>query len=151
MNIDIDKSTIAFIFIFVIVIVLILRFIIIPYMRQCSNASRVVITDGFSFKAGGRFDEVYISFPFVNVEFGKTDICIKGSGAILNLSYDNIISVTENNELISPKPCGVEVKHNDSRLPAKIVIWTPYYKQIIDYIQKLIVTMEAEINVKKAE
>jgi hypothetical protein len=133
MKIDIAVSTIIVSVVLLICIFFFIKFTFYPIFNQYINASQIIISDGFTFKAGSWFDEISLTFPFVLISFGVNDMTITHSGADLVLQYNEITSVNEAQGLAGGK--GVEIKHTNTTISKKIIIWTPYYNQVIEYLQ----------------
>jgi len=133
MRVNIDKSTVIFLCFFIPAIVLLFKFGFYPMIKQCFSAAHIVIEDGFIFKAGGSFDDITLSFPFVTVGLNRENLFIKYTGIILNLNYDSIITVNKANAIFGPN--GVEIKHIAPGISTKIIIWTPFNNKMMEYLK----------------
>jgi hypothetical protein len=123
------------IFLFIGFWVLLFKYIFIPLINQSFEAKKCrKFSSGDSFKAGGRFDMNNYSFPLVNIKLDDLFIEINNIDYNIILNYEQIISVEHykgNVELIWN---GVYIKHNKKDIPEEIIIRTPYYNQLINYI-----------------
>ena len=107
-------------------------FLFYPLIKQYFNAKNLAeFQDGYMFKAGGRFDLYNTTFPFVNIKLNNMAIEIKSLDCFIKLYYEQIISAEYYQGLFSN---GVEIKHTKQDIPQIIIIWTPYYYQLINFI-----------------
>ena len=112
--------------------VLMFKFVFFPLIKQSFDAKKIKeFQNGHMFKAGGRFNLYNATFPFVNIKLDHRFIEIKSPDYNINLNYDQIVSVDYCEGFFS---IGVEIKHNRQDIPQKIIIWTPFYNQLIDFI-----------------
>jgi len=122
-------------FVFIIPGILLFKYGFIPLTKQYFDAKKCKsFSTGHTFKAGGRFDLWNYNFPFVNIKLEDIFIEIKTDSNII-INYDQIVTVERYVGFISN---GVYIKHNKNDIPEKIIIWTPYYNQLIDYINSKI-------------
>jgi hypothetical protein len=109
-----------------------------PLLKQFYNSKRIYeLEDGFSFKAGGTFDEITLSFPFVFIVLEPSSLSITHSDYCFKIMYNQIKSVKLHWSIISG---GVEITHTNETC-GSFIIWTSYRNQLLEYIQKKIYEM----------
>jgi hypothetical protein len=134
MNIDLGGLPVIIVsFVIIAGLILFFKFIIIPLGMQQLIAQQIIeMENGFTFNAGGWFDNVHLTFPFVTVILNEKNLSIQYSGIEINLVYEKINTVNIYSGRISN---GIEIKHDVPEISSIIIIWTPYYKQVVEYIQ----------------
>jgi hypothetical protein len=129
----IDLGSVISFSIFIVVFFLFIWRFFSPLISQSLKASKIdEFKDGFYFKAGGCFDDINLSFPFVEIKLEEFFIRIKYSGFNCNIMYNQIRVVDFYRGLISN---GVLLNYSNDSVLKKIIIWTPFYNQLIKYIQ----------------
>jgi hypothetical protein len=135
-EIDLSLPSVIIYILFIMGLLLITRFFFWPLFKNHLIASKIkIINDGFCFKAGGWFDEIHLTFPFVKVKLEPQFINICHSNYNFELKYDQIQSV---NLYQGPLTIGVEIRHKSSTISKKIIIWTAYHSQMVNYVQSKI-------------
>lgn len=86
------------------------------------------IFEGLSVKCGGQFDDLYLSYPFVKIDFYSKHIEIQFSGKQNQIQYNNIKSIQLKKGIFS---YGVEiiVFSND-----KYILWIMYPEKVMNYL-----------------
>jgi hypothetical protein len=85
---------------------------------------------GFEFHCGGKFDGITFTYPFVKIQIEKENILISYCGVNLLLFCKNTEVEITNNSF----EYGIKIKHNIDNYPKEIILFTPYYKLLLEYI-----------------
>ncbi len=89
------------------------------------------IEDGFSFRAGGVFDKVNLSFPFVRVSCSRNSLTIEYAGARLRIEYCDMARIEIVSGLFSE---GIDIGTSSGSVPGRVTIWTPYSRKLKTYL-----------------
>jgi hypothetical protein len=108
-------------------------FLLLKISSQKKKAKQLnELYPGFEFHCGGRFDEIAFTYPFVKVQIEKENILISYIGVNLLLFCKNIEAEIINYFL----EYGIKIKHNIDNYPKEIILFTPYYKLLREFINR---------------
>jgi hypothetical protein len=88
---------------------------------------------GFEFHSGGRIDGITLTYPLIKLRIEDAAIFIQYMGVDLVLEYKNIVKVEIKNEWTSR---GIKLNHFINNYPHEIVIFTPYWHLLQEFIEK---------------
>ena len=108
-------------------------FLFLTISKQEHNAKQVNnLYPGFTFRCGGRFDGITLTYPIVKVQLDETNILITYTGVDLLLQYQNIESEILKTTLFSGN--GIKIIHYNTNYPKEILLFTPYYELLDKFV-----------------
>ena len=135
MKINFDGIDFKALFLFLILLVFFICKFFIPLIKQFFDAKNVSkLIDGNELKAGGYFEGTNATFPFVVIKLSSSFmyINIKYNNIEFKLFYERIQNIKIYRGIISE---GVEITQNDPCFYTTFIIWTPFFKQLAEYLQ----------------
>lgn len=100
--------------------------------KYASDSNRIEV--GFIFRAGGVFDSVNLSFPFVSVLCDQNTLVVKYTGVELRIMYSIITSTEIINGCFSD---GIKICYSSNGLNKEILIWTFYARKLRTFLRNI--------------